>query len=985
MKYLLSKLLLLLFLLCKYKMLKAQILPYVKYTTKDGLLADRITSITQDSSGIMWFGTNFGICNYSGQNFSTIQLPLQHQQKFVTTLSANNKEVFAGFLFNGGIVKHSNGQLITLSKAGVETYGSNDVTAINNDQPGKTLVVAHYALYIVKDNKLNLLFDFQKLEKEREINHLLHHEDGSIWAASKNGIFVLKARNGKYEVIEKILEGSNIFSLFKDIDHNIWVGSRNEKTHNIYFFDSKSAYLNKKNIYENSTIKPVKFTGNPYSGFWGIDKKGLFNIDVNGTVNHYSHIVNHDSYVSSIFADRENNIWIANDPGVIKYSHKRARTYFFDKLSAAGGNIIKTINDEIFATNTTSIYAIKDDKFKKLPEWREKEDLNNIGFLAELKNNKFLISRWVDGFYIVTTKDLKIISSSIPAKIKMENIILSSHTKDRNGNIWVGGKNSFFRIREGSIIEKINTEFLPPNFHITAIAFDEENSIMWLGDNSYGISKIKYTVQKGVYAFQLLKHIDIKDGLSDPYVRSMILDAQNNLWIGTRFGGIFKYISRGDSFKIQNITPKVGNSCFRITSMAEEKNKAIWFASCNGIYRYLYKSGNWEFFDISSGLPSAEVFSIVVDTIKKQVWALTLEGVTAISYDIKERSSPPPIANINAIQVLGVIDSNALSAKDVQKQYSSYKNSIGFIFSGASFIDEKRVLYKYKLDGYDSHWSEPTTNNNITYASLPPGNYNFSVIAANADGIWSEKPAIFNFSITLPFYKETWFYILLILIAASSLYLIYILRLKQIMKMQRLRLGIARDLHDDVGSTLSSINLLSETASRKLDNVTAKNEITGAFEKISNSAQNTLEAMDDIIWAINPEKDTWQDLLVRMKEFAIPLMEVKNINFIISADAGDYNILPMLLRRNVFLLFKEAITNSIKYAESTTVEVDIRIINNQLFMVIKDDGKGFDLNIKTNRNGINNFKNRASIVNGKVEVSSVQGNGTTIKFQCPIR
>jgi signal transduction histidine kinase len=205
------------------------------------------------------------------------------------------------------------------------------------------------------------------------------------------------------------------------------------------------------------------------------------------------------------------------------------------------------------------------------------------------------------------------------------------------------------------------------------------------------------------------------------------------------------------------------------------------------------------------------------------------------------------------------------------------------------------------------------------------------------------------------------------------------------MKLQKLRLHIARDLHDDVGSALGSINLLSQTAGRKLKKPSSPEEISGTLEKIGFSAQTTLEAMDDIIWAINPEKDTWQDLLIRMKEFAFPLTEAKEIFLDLNSDAGDYNKLPVFLRRNVFLIFKEVITNSVKHANSSKIQVDIKVQNDRFFMMIKDDGKGFDINNKNNRNGIHNLQNRAALVKGKLEIISSFGKGTIVKFYCPLR
>ena len=131
----------------------------------------------------------------------------------------------------------------------------------------------------------------------------------------------------------------------------------------------------------------------------------------------------------------------------------------------------------------------------------------------------------------------------------------------------------------------------------------------------------------------------------------------------------------------------------------------------------------------------------------------------------------------------------------------------------------------------------------MNYASLPPGNYVFKVLAANAEGQWSSEPATFSFVIIRPFYKSPVLAFLLITAGIFIIYVIRIQRLKQRYKIERIRLNIARDLHDDIGSTLGSINLLSKTATRKINNQTNTEEITPIFQKIGESAENTLEAM----------------------------------------------------------------------------------------------------------------------------------------------
>jgi signal transduction histidine kinase len=196
---------------------------------------------------------------------------------------------------------------------------------------------------------------------------------------------------------------------------------------------------------------------------------------------------------------------------------------------------------------------------------------------------------------------------------------------------------------------------------------------------------------------------------------------------------------------------------------------------------------------------------------------------------------------------------------------------------------------------------------------------------------------------------------------------------------------IARDLHDDIGSALGSITLMSETANRQLTKASAEVEVADVFTRIGNSAQSTLESMDDIIWSINPDKDKMGDLVIRMREFAIPLLEAKEISFKFKVNAADYKKLPMNLRKNVFLIFKESIFNAVKHAECTKVIIATEIRNNIFCLEVRDDGKGFDPALPSKRNGLRNMKKRSDLLDGALAVETSPSRGTRIHFTCPIK
>ena len=345
-------------------------------------------------------------------------------------------------------------------------------------------------------------------------------------------------------------------------------------------------------------------------------------------------------------------------------------------------------------------------------------------------------------------------------------------------------------------------------------------------------------------------------------------------------------------------------------------------------------------------------------------------------YNIDKDTIVPKVF-ITGVLVNGNTDSLAiLSEKPVR--YGYRQNFLTFEYVTVSYKYESPTRYQYMLEGASKSWSSFTESRNISFSNLSPGRYKFIVRSKNANGLVSAVPASFAFIIVPPFYKTWWFMLLVTIIVLSGIYLLYQYRIKQILKVERLRTRIASDLHDDVGSTLSSISILSEILSAQLDSNPKSAEM---ISKIGLNARNMLESMDDIIWAVNPANDKFQNLGLRIREYAIPLFESKNIKFRIhSADALALLHLTMDIRRNVYLIAKEAINNLVKYSDCEEVTIEFTENHSDLIMTVSDNGKGFDPESPSSRNGLKNMKHRADQIKAEIEIISGVGKGCTIKL-----
>lgn len=269
----------------------------------------------------------------------------------------------------------------------------------------------------------------------------------------------------------------------------------------------------------------------------------------------------------------------------------------------------------------------------------------------------------------------------------------------------------------------------------------------------------------------------------------------------------------------------------------------------------------------------------------------------------------------------------------------------------------------------------------MQYASLPAGGYVFKVIAVNPHGEWSRQPATYTFFIAAPFWERWWFILLSALIIAAIIYWLYLYRLYQALKVERLRSQISTDLHDDIGSTLSSISILSQMSLEEVH----KPQSDEMLREIKTNSLTLMERMDDIVWSINPKNDSLENMMLRIQQFAGKLFESKGIEYEIVLDKEVKNLkLEMETRQHIYLILKEAINNLIKYSRCKKARIEAEMLGHALHILVWDDGVGFREHA-TNGNGLVNIRSRAKKIKGDLQIDSVEGKGTRIMLHLKIR
>ena len=288
------------------------------------------------------------------------------------------------------------------------------------------------------------------------------------------------------------------------------------------------------------------------------------------------------------------------------------------------------------------------------------------------------------------------------------------------------------------------------------------------------------------------------------------------------------------------------------------------------------------------------------------------------------------------------------------------------------------AIYQYYFDGIDKKWNDYQHKITLFFHQIPGGKDVFTV--RQKYNPRNQKTIFLNLHPQL--WQLWWFlpsiYLFISLIIGSAFYFVFLYRLRQTVQMRQVRNHIAADLHDEIGATLSGIGILSSLAQKNLD---VTHPSFGLLGRINDDALSIGNTMDDIVWSINPKNDDLENILARMSRYAAELFDAKNIDYQIVTPENLKEVkLTMEQRRDVYLIFKEAVNNLVKYSKCKNVKVEIKV-NKQLFeLLIKDNGKGFDPLMETNRNGLKNMKNRAINLNGSLEIESKIGLGTSIKL-----
>lgn len=602
--------------------------------------------------------------------------------------------------------------------------------------------------------------------------------------------------------------------------------------------------------------------------------------------------------------------------------------------------------------------------------------------------------------------------------------------QDSEGNLWTGASGQLFVREKGS--KRFEAIMFPPisNALQNAQAWCSiEYNDGWLFGTTVGL----FFAEKvdGRYS---VKHLD---WLGLNRIATLWQAPNEDVWIGLESGGIMI---------VRDIINGSGSTTLFADTNArwfahDPVHELVWICTSNGLVAWHLPSGEHRSYVEKDGLANSYTYTALLNG--DQLWVGTNAGLVQATLDFTEASRFPNISFVNftekdglpdhqfniraayqnssgmmffgtprgvayfelkevqpnrtfpntVMTYIGVNGSPADTTvapeylKSIHVQY--FENSFLFRFRGLEPTNPTKVQYAVRLDGWDRAWIQTGTLNEVRYNNLPPGSYTFHVKAANSSGIWNEQPVSISLRIEPPFWQTWWFYVLIaailtMIVVAVTRRMAYLGLQKKLADLERQReldrerQRISREMHDDIGAGLTQITLMSEFAKSK--NGTTQKEL----DEIAGTSRKLVSAMSEITWSLNPDNRKLEQLLSYLREQLSKQLEYSGIDYQIEFPDNDPQVvLSNEVRRDILLIMREIVNNSIRHSQANHVKIQAGIRSGNLVFEVADNGIGFNPERAFSGNGLKNIKDRALRAGANLSIESQPGGGS--RFELWIR
>jgi ligand-binding sensor domain-containing protein/two-component sensor histidine kinase len=988
--------------------------------TEDGLSHDKVNCIMQDKRGFLWFGTENGLNRYDGRFFTVFKSQPNDTScisgNIITDLHEDKNGIIWIATADGGLTRYNyhlpaSRQFKQYKYHARATAGlpENHISKIAEDETGN-LWLATSNSFVIRFNKQSGNFDVPVKNGSASILSLAMADRDTLWVGrAGGGLLKINTRTLQYKVnncfnnLLTKLSHPSITSIFKDSSDTMWYGTLDKL---LYSYDpithNEKAYQSSVTGAPNDEV--VSLTEDNSRKIWmATQSSGVAVYDrASHKFSSYRHSVRDGSlinnHVNVVFTDRSGIVWIGTDNGVSIHDpvYSPFQQYFLPK--SPGGKDI-TIYDfyrdgdgDLWIATSSGIYIKREGS--NIYEHRKLvyngHHLAVTKFFIDKDKTFYLGTDYTLFKYNLQTNQLSLLPNTASDRV-MKRLINSRivsivrDTIDTRPVLVVSPYGQYMTyydlarnkwVSRVDLVKKIIGE-LNIKDNLIKKFYKDKKGALWLATDKFGLGAWQQSDMPIKY---FTNDLADNSSISSNDVYDMEEDKTGNLWVST-YGGGLNYFNKGAGKFVH-----IRESSNLTEGMQADLRGNVWMICDGHMHEYNPSKKIYSCYDLPNLRKNGGVKGYIYKDTNGDLYAGGVNFYISFSPGRISKIKNDPDVYFTDFKIFNTSYNELLENKTIKLNHE--QNYFSLEFSAPAY-SSNHIHYDYMLAGFDKDWVDADRRNFVSYSNLPGGKYLFKVRACNWKGSVVEKYTSVMIAISPPFWLEWWFYALLFLIIAPLIYMLYRFRLNEYLKRQSIRNGIAQDLHDHIGSTLSSISIYSKVA-KIYQQQQNEDKLKELLDTIGETANETITEMSDIVWAINPKNDHMNSIVQKIQSYAGPLCLAQNIQFKFNCDSKLLKLtLEMAARKNFFLILKESINNAIKHSGCKNLTVDIRLSNYNVEVLIQDDGVGFATSAKyievsapvtRGGNGLANIKSRAGELNAKLKIKSEVYKGTHISL-----
>ncbi|MBE0544603.1 MAG: ATP-binding protein [Verrucomicrobia bacterium] len=973
------------------------------WSVAEGLPADSVTAIIQTRDGYLWVGTSAGLVRFDGVRFTAFPLPGVGENTAVRVTALC--EDAAGSLWVGtqqeGLFRREAAWSRQFSRH--DGLHEDGVTSLAADAAGNLWIGTRSGLNRW-DGHAFTSFTSRDGLADQNISGVHVARSGAVWITTRSGMYrFLEGRLQPYE-FQTDSQGRRpeFLGAYEDRRGNLWAFG---DTYLINLAEGKR--FNYFRGAEAAAVRIWSLCEGRDGRLWiGTSGRGLFCFDDNKFQPVTLSELRWPYDVRVIYEDREGNLWLGTSGGgLIQLRPQTIHTVRAEQGLPPGAATCFAVDASgrvYVAPATGGVFVGEAGRFERFNPGGGFELQSVVTTLWAGPDDTLWIGTLGDGLYGVRQGRAMHLTT---AHGLGDNTVLTVCTTT-NGNVWLGTRAGTVHQFTDTALHNYDREHGLPGSPITALLPAWDGGL-WLG------------TQDGLLLRGEAERFEVVP-MDWPVAHRPILSLHESgrasLWVGSDGAGVACRL--GQRWRVWNGLSGLPHDV--VAGVSEDSDGNIWLATGAGISRVV-RTAIREAMVTDIPLPARRALDSklafgplptfgwprVVRSPDGKLWFATPQGVLTLNPRGAASEAAPLPVHVETVSVNGQPLSALPRASGVDKlpvRLPLELRVLDIEFTALSLAAPEELSFRHKLEGFDSDWVEAGPERRVHYSRLPYGQYQFRVAARKADGVWTEAAAPFAFIVPTPLYLTSWAIGLYVVLVAGLMvgairvvshrrFRHALARLEQQQSLERERMRIAQDMHDEIGSKLSKISFVSEHL--KVD-VAPSGPLADKIESIASTSRELLQTLDEIVWAVNPRNDNLEQLADYLGQYALEYFQSTSVECELRLPRKlPHHPLSAELRHNLFLTFEEALNNVLKHSGASKVKVEMTLAPARFEINLTDNGRGFAAAAALNPpvpgprgqrvgNGLLNMRQRLAAIGGRCLVESRSGEGTTVRLHIPM-